>query len=89
MSDLTAFELLLRCNEVRLPSVWQVAFEETEATLTAAAPTGVDLLDIAHAAWDCLPDEAAREDALDALFYGWWEAEQDRKARAGQTGGAR
>ena len=57
MSDaLTPFESLLLANNVRLPSAWQTAWEEAEATLQA--------------------------EALDALVYGWWEAEQDRKARA-------
>ncbi|MFI8191448.1 hypothetical protein ACIF8T_21935 [Streptomyces sp. NPDC085946] len=87
MSDLTVFELLMRDNDVRLPGVWQAAFEEAEAQLLAVAPHGVDVLDIARAAWDCLPDEA-RGEAMDALFYGWWENWQDRQTRTGQGGGA-
>ncbi|GAA2192834.1 hypothetical protein [Streptomyces bangladeshensis] len=87
MSDLTAFELLLRENRIVLPSVWQAAFEETEAQLAEACPWGVDVLDVARAAWDCLPDDL-KPAALDALFYGWWEAEQDRQARTEQAGGA-
>lgn len=80
MSDLTVFEVLMRDNRVSLPDVWQAQFEEAEAVLMAAAPHGVDLLDVGRAAWDCLPDEA-RDEALDALIYGWWESYQDRKAR--------
>ncbi|NED31020.1 hypothetical protein [Streptomyces sp. SID8499] len=85
--DLTAFEALLRASDVRLPSVWQAAFDMAEAELSEVCPWGVDVLDIARAAWDCLPDEKARDEALDQLFYAWWEAEQDRKAH-GQAGGA-
>ncbi|RRQ81508.1 hypothetical protein [Streptomyces griseofuscus] len=84
MSDLTVFDALMRDNRIVLPSVWQAAFTETEEQLTEACPWGVDVLDIARAAWDCLP-EAVRGEALDALFYGWWEAEQDRRARAEQA----
>lgn len=87
MSDLTVFDLLMRANEVRLPGVWEAAFDETEEQLLAAAPHGVDVLDIARAAWDCLPGEA-RDEALDALFYGWWETREDRRSRT-QTGGER
>ncbi|MFB7736252.1 hypothetical protein ACFC08_18065 [Streptomyces sp. NPDC056112] len=80
MSDLTAFESLLRDGGVRLPSIWQAVFEETQEQLFAACPEGVDLLDVCRAAFDSLP-EAARGEAMDALFYGWWENFQDRKAR--------
>lgn len=85
--DLTAFEALLRASDVRLPSVWQAAFEMAEAELLEACPWGVDVLDIARAAYDSLSDED-KEAARDQLFYAWWEAEQDRKARTEQTGGA-
>jgi hypothetical protein len=86
MSDLTAFEVLLRDNQLARPSVWQVAFDQVESQIAADTTVHVDVLDIARAAWDCLPDEAARDEALDTLFYGWWEA---RRNRAEQAGGAR
>lgn len=79
MSDLTAFDEITA--GISRPSIWQAAFEEAQEQLLDACPDGVDVLDIARAAWDCLPDEVAREEALDALFYGWWETWQDRKAR--------
>lgn len=82
---LTPFDLLMRANGIRLPSVWQAAFEEAEETLTASNPGGVDLLDVGRAAWDCLPPEA-RNEALDALVYGWWESYQDQKARNAWAG---
>lgn len=85
--DLTPFELLMRDNAIVLPGIWQVAFEEAEELLLAANPEGVDLLDVGRAAWDCLPPEA-RDEALDALVYGWWESYQDRKARNAFSGGA-
>lgn len=88
MSDLTPFDVLMRDNNVVLPGIWQAVFEETEATLLAACPGGVDLLDVGRAAWDSLPDDEARHEAFDALFYGWWETYQDRKARNAWTGGA-
>ena len=86
MSDLTAFDEITA--SIPRPSIWRAAFAEAEAHLADASPAGVDVLDIARAAWDCLPDEEARDEALDALFYGWWEAEQDRNARTRQAGGA-
>ncbi|QLJ01476.1 hypothetical protein HZZ00_10890 [Streptomyces sp. NEAU-sy36] len=85
MSDLTAFELLLRDNNLVGPSPFEVAFDQVESQIEVGTPVAVDVLDIARAAWDCLPDEAAREEALDTLFYGWWEA---RQARTEQAGGA-
>jgi predicted nucleotide-binding protein (sugar kinase/HSP70/actin superfamily) len=86
--DLTAFEALMDANKVVLPNIWQAVFEETEEQLQAACPQGVDLLDVCRAAFDSLPDEKARDAAMDALFYGWWEALQDRKARNAWGGGA-
>lgn len=85
--DLTPFDVLMRDNAIVLPSVWQAAFEEAEELLLAANPEGVDLLDVGRAAWDCLPPEA-REEALDALVYGWWESYQDHKARKAFSGEA-
>jgi hypothetical protein len=70
------------------PPIWLAAFEETEAQLLAACPNGVELLDVGRAAWACLPDEDAREEAFDALFYGWWETYQNLKARNAFSGGA-
>lgn len=81
MNQLPEFESLLRANDVRPPSVWQVMWEGAEETLAAAHPEGYDLLDVGRLAFDSLHDDLKPE-ALDALIYGWWEAEQDRKARA-------
>jgi hypothetical protein len=78
MSDRTEFELLLRRNDVRLPSAWQAAWEEAEATLAAVFPEGYDVLEVGRLAFDSLHDDL-KPAALDALFYGWWEAEQDRQ----------
>lgn len=80
MSDMTAFEVLMRDGGVRLPNVWEAGFEEAQEQLFAVCPQGVDLLDVCRAAFDSLPDDAQGE-AMDALFYGWWETYQDRKAR--------
>ncbi|MGZ0231179.1 hypothetical protein [Streptomyces sp. CPS1] len=88
MSDLTAFELLLRSNDVRLPSAWQAAWEEAEDTLRALFPEGYDITEVGRLAYESLHDDL-KSAARDALFYGWWEAEQDRKARTAQAGGAR
>ena len=77
MSDLTAFELLLRASDVRLPSAWQAAWEEAEATLRDTFPEGYDVLDVGRLAYDSLHDDL-KPAALDALVYGWWEAQQDR-----------
>jgi len=79
--DLTPFESLLLANNVRLPSAWQTAWEEAEATLQAVFPEGYDVLEVGRLAFESLHDDLKAE-ALDALVYGWWEAEQDRKARA-------
>ncbi|MFJ3812222.1 hypothetical protein ACIPWE_38405 [Streptomyces sp. NPDC090073] len=87
MNNLTAFELLLRSSDVRLPSAWQAAWEEAENTLRALFPEGYDVLEVGRLAFDSLHDDL-KPAAMDALFYGWWEAEQDRKARTEQTGGA-
>lgn len=90
MSDLPLFESLLRASDVRLPQLWQTAWEEAEQTLAALFPEGYDLLEVGRLAFDSLHDDLKGE-ALDALVYGWWEAEQDRKARAARfeaAGGA-
>lgn len=71
------------------PSMWQAAFAEAEEELRGANPAGVDDLDIARAAWDCLPDEEARDEALDELFSAWLKTRQDGNANARREGGAR
>ncbi|MFI9598857.1 hypothetical protein ACIHCX_03080 [Streptomyces sp. NPDC052043] len=78
--DLTAFEALMRASDVRLPSAVQVAFEQAEETLRAIYPEGFDLSEVGRLAWDSLHDDL-KPAALDALFYAWWEREQDRKTR--------
>ncbi|MGW5431843.1 hypothetical protein ACWET9_32290 [Streptomyces sp. NPDC004059] len=82
--DLTAFELLLRSNDVRLPSAWQAAWDEAEDTLRTTFPEGYDVTEVGRLAFASLHDDL-KPAALDALFCGWWEAEQDRKARAAQA----
>jgi hypothetical protein len=79
--DVTRFELLLRASDVRFPSAWQLVWEEAEETLAVLHPEGYDLLEVGRLAFDSLHDDL-KPAALDALIYGWWEAEQDRKARA-------
>lgn len=81
MSDLTPFESLLRASDVRLPELWQTAWEEAEQTLQAVFPEGYDLLEVGRLAFESLHDDL-KPAALDVLVYGWWEAEQDRQARA-------
>ncbi|WP_432139733.1 hypothetical protein [Streptomyces sp. bgisy154] len=81
MSDLTAFELLLRASDVRLPSAWQAVWAEAEDVLAALHPEGYDVLEVGRLAYDSLHDDL-KPAARDALFYGWWEAEQDRQATA-------
>jgi hypothetical protein len=80
MSDRARFELMLRVNGVRPPAVWQVMWEGAEETLAAEHPHGYDVLDVGRLAFESLHDDLKAE-ALDALIYGWWEAEQDRAAR--------
>ncbi|MFD5798790.1 hypothetical protein ACFWIO_35705 [Streptomyces diastatochromogenes] len=80
MSNLTAFELLLRASDVRLPSAWQAAWDEAEDILAIEHPEGYDVTEVGRLAYDSLHDDL-KPAARDALFYGWWEAEQDRKAR--------
>ncbi|CUW31712.1 hypothetical protein [Streptomyces reticuli] len=87
MSDLTAFELLLRSNGVRLPSAWQAAWDEAEDTLRVLFPEGYDVTEVGRLAYESLHDDL-KPAALGALFYGWWEPEQDRQDRAEQAGGA-
>ena len=79
MSDLTPFDEITAA----LPQVspFQALWNEARELLTAAYPHGFDVLDIGRTAFDCLP-EAEKPAALDALFYAYWEAEQDRKTRA-------
>ena len=84
--DLTPFEEIT--SAIPRPSMWGAAFAEVQALLLEANPAGVELLEIGRAAWDCLPDQAARDEAFDALFYGWWEADQDRQASAARDGSA-
>ena len=86
MSDLTRFEQMLRVNGVRPPAVWQVMWEGAEETLAAEHPEGYDVLDVGRLAFESLHDDLKAE-ALDALIYGWWEAEQDRKTRAFHAAG--
>ena len=88
MNNLTAFELLLRASDVRLPSAWQAAWEEAEDILRIEHPEGYDVTEVGRLAYDSLHDDL-KPAARDALFYGWWEAEQDRKDRAAQAGGER
>ena len=61
-------------------SAFQALWNEARELLTAAYPHGFDVLDIGRTAFDCLP-ESEKPAALDALFYAYWEAEQDRKTR--------
>ncbi|MGV9352352.1 hypothetical protein [Streptomyces misionensis] len=82
MSDLTAFELLLRASDVRLPSAWQAAWEEAEDTLRALFPEGYDITEVGRLAYESLHDDL-KPAALDALVYGWREAQQDRAEQAG------
>ncbi|MEU2566569.1 hypothetical protein [Streptomyces althioticus] len=48
MSDLTAFELLLRASDVRLPSAWQAVWAEAEDIMRVEHPHGYDVLDAAR-----------------------------------------
>ncbi|MFD5579045.1 hypothetical protein [Streptomyces pseudogriseolus] len=80
MSDLTRFEFLLRASDVRLPSAWQAVWAEAEEIMRVEHPHGYDVLDVGRLAFESLHDDLKAE-ALDALIYGWWEAEQDRAAR--------
>jgi hypothetical protein len=84
---LTQFELLLRASDVRLPSAWQAAWAEAEDIMRIEHPEGYDVTDVGRLAYDSLHDDL-KPAARDALFYGWWEAEQDRKAAAARAGGA-
>lgn len=80
MSDLTRFESLLRASDVRLPSASQAVWAEAEDIMRIAHPHGYDVLDVGRLAFESLRDDL-KPAALDALIYGWWEAEQDRAAR--------
>lgn len=71
MSDLTEFNALVA--EVRLPTPWQAAFEDTHDQLRAELPEGFDPRLIGRAAWESLP-EAFKEKALDELFHTYWLA---------------
>jgi hypothetical protein len=88
VNDLTAFEQLMRASRVRLMSAFEALWLESEEMLREACPDGFDVLQIGRTAWDCLPDEASREEALDVLFYAFWEALEDRKTRTTQGGAA-
>lgn len=87
MSDLTPFEVLIRVNAVRLPSAWQVMWEEAEKTLAATHPEGYDVTDVGRLAFESLHDDL-KPAVLDELFYRFWESEQDRQAAA-RIGGER
>ncbi|MGW5197304.1 hypothetical protein [Streptomyces spiralis] len=87
MSDLTAFEEILRSSDVRLPSAWRVAWEEAEATLAKIHPEGFDITEVGRLAYDTLHDDL-KPAARDALFCAWWEADQDRQVRSSWDGGA-
>jgi hypothetical protein len=78
--DRARVEEMLRVNDVRPPVIWQVMWEGAEETLAAEHPEGYDVLDVGRLAFDSLHDDL-KPAALDALIYGWWEAEQDRAAR--------
>ena len=72
-------------------SAWEALFTEAEEMLQEERPEGYDVLDIGHAAWDCLDDLPASEKAaaLDVLFYTYWAARQDDLAARAryETGG--
>ncbi|MFS4103847.1 hypothetical protein [Streptomyces sp. PD-S100-1] len=62
-------------------------WEDAEDTLRRIFPEGFDICEVGPLAWESLHDDL-KPAVLDQLFYAWWEAEQDRKARTEQTGGA-
>lgn len=76
--DLTPFDRLT----ARLPqlSPFQAMWNEAEEVLAESCLGGFEVEEIGRIAFDRLPDEE-KPAALDALFYCWWEAEQDRRAR--------
>jgi len=84
VSDLTPFDEITRTLPPLSP--FQALWNEALELPTAAYPHGFDVLDIGRTAFDCLP-EAEKPAALDALFYAYWEAEQDRKTRAFHAAG--
>ncbi|MET9149980.1 hypothetical protein ABZX82_01675 [Streptomyces griseoflavus] len=79
MSDLTPFDEITAALPQLSP--FQALWNEARELLAESRLHGFEVEEIGRIAWDCLP-EAERPAAFDALFYAYWEAEQDRAARA-------
>ena len=77
-------------TQVRMVSPLETMFRGAEEHLIATRPDGFDLEEIGRLAWERLP-EAEKQQALDELFYTYWEvmlADAETWARYGQSGGA-
>lgn len=75
---------------VPMVSPFRTLFNEAEELLQATHPEGFEPKEIGRTAFDCLP-EAEREQAMDELFYAYWEmtvSYREAKAAFEAAGGA-
>jgi hypothetical protein len=76
---------------VPMLSAFRVLWNEAEELLQESHPEGFEPQEIGRIAFDCLPEQE-REQALDELFYAYWERivdAREARARAEAAGGAR
>ncbi|MEU6365700.1 hypothetical protein ABZ876_08085 [Streptomyces sp. NPDC046931] len=75
---------------VPMLSAFRVLWNWAEELLKKEHPHGFEPAEIGRTAFDCLPEEE-REQAMDELFYAYWERTVDARearARAEAAGGA-
>ena len=87
MSDfsLTPFDEIT--SSITFVSPWQAMWNEAEELLHATRPDGFEVEEIGRIALESLP-AAEREEALDVLFYTFWETVIAARERAAAEGGA-
>lgn len=73
-------------SSITFVSPWRAMWNEAEEMLHATRPEGFTPEDIGRIAFDSLP-ESEREEALDCLFYTFWETVIADRERAALEGG--
>lgn len=86
MSDfsLTPFDRIT--SGVPMVSPWRAMWNEAEELLHATRPDGFEVEEIGRVAFESLP-ASEREEALDVLFYTFWETVMAARERAAAEGG--
>jgi hypothetical protein len=81
---LTPFDRIT--SSIAFVSPWRAMWNEAEEMLHATRPDGFEAEEIGRVAIDSLP-EAEREEALDVLFYTFWETVMAARERAAAEAG--